>query len=93
MLDSFYKMYEAYRLRLPGQSLRETPWAKTADGLLWFQKTQSDVIIKVVGVFDTVNNVHPLQSVSSLTGAGWLAGISRHGAHQRGDVQQALWLP
>ena len=55
MLDSFYKMYNAYKLREPGKSLKDTPWAKSVDGKLWFGHTRSDVVIKVVGVFDTVS--------------------------------------
>lgn len=57
MLDSFYKMYSAYRLKDHGQLLKDTTWAKSEDGLAWFEKTNSRVIIKVVGVFDTVSDL------------------------------------
>jgi uncharacterized protein (DUF2235 family) len=62
MLDSFYKMYSAYRLREGGQLLKDTAWAKSEDGLAWFRDTRGNVVIKVVGVFDTVRDYYFVRS-------------------------------
>lgn len=93
MLDSFYKMYGAYRLREPGQKLEDTAWGKSDDGAAWRLLTQDNVIIKVVGVFDTVSTPQA-QSKHWLTPyEGGIPGISGHWPCRRGELQQEIWLP
>ncbi|KAI9654506.1 MAG: hypothetical protein M1821_006596 [Bathelium mastoideum] len=54
MMDSFYRMYSAYRLKDADQPLEDTEWGKSDDGRLWFDRVHQQPTIKVVGVFDTV---------------------------------------
>jgi Uncharacterized alpha/beta hydrolase domain (DUF2235) len=54
MMDEFYQMYSAYKLRKPGQKLEDTEWSKSEAGKSWNNGVDKNIIIKVVGVFDTV---------------------------------------
>lgn len=64
MLDVFYKMYDAYRLREQGQKLEDTAWGKSSDGAEWRSKSRQEVTIKVVGVFDTVWKNHEVKNAT-----------------------------
>jgi uncharacterized protein (DUF2235 family) len=54
-MDDFPEMYSAYKLRKPGQLLEDTEWSKSKAGQAWHTGVDKNVIIKVVGVFDTAS--------------------------------------